>query len=100
MFVVPNHLVDQWGAEFLKLYPRARLLVAGKEHFATENRQQAMARIAKALTFAILSWRDDQTMQARGQFRGFEILRATPADRPAGYKSNAMRSSVRLRSTF
>ncbi len=46
MFVVPNHLVDQWGAEFLKLYPQARLFIAGKEHFAAENRQQAMARIA------------------------------------------------------
>jgi N12 class adenine-specific DNA methylase len=46
MFVVPNHLVDQWGAEFLKLYPQARLFIAGKEHFATENRPQAMARIA------------------------------------------------------
>ena len=46
MFVVPNHLVDQWGAEFLKLYPQARIFIAGKDHFATENRQQAMARIA------------------------------------------------------
>jgi N12 class adenine-specific DNA methylase len=46
MFVVPNHLVDQWGAEFLKLYPQARLFVAGKDHFSTGNRQQAMARIA------------------------------------------------------
>jgi N12 class adenine-specific DNA methylase len=46
MFVVPNHLVDQWGAEFLKLYPQAHLFVAGKEHFETGNRQQAMARIA------------------------------------------------------
>jgi N12 class adenine-specific DNA methylase len=46
MFVVPNHLVDQWGAEFLKLYPQARLFVAGKDHFGTGNRQQAMARIA------------------------------------------------------
>src|SRR6202142_2026290 len=46
MFVVPNHLVDQWGAEFLKLYPQARLLVAGKDHFEAGNRQQAMARIA------------------------------------------------------
>ena len=46
MFVVPNHLVDQWGAEFLKLYPQARLFIAGKDHFSTGNRQQAMARIA------------------------------------------------------
>ncbi len=47
MFVVPNHLVDQWGAEFLKLYPQARLFIAGTDHFATENRQQATARIAE-----------------------------------------------------
>jgi hypothetical protein len=46
MFVVPNHLVDQWGAEFLKLYPQARLFVAGKDQFETGNRQKAMARIA------------------------------------------------------
>ncbi len=46
MFVVPNHLVEQWGAEFLKLYPQARLFVAGKDHFETGHRQQAMGRIA------------------------------------------------------
>jgi N12 class adenine-specific DNA methylase len=42
MFVVPNHLVDQWGAEFLKLYPQARIFVAGKDHFETGKRQPAM----------------------------------------------------------
>jgi N12 class adenine-specific DNA methylase len=46
MIVVPNHLVDQWGAEFLKLYPHANLFVAGRDHFAAGNRQKAMARIA------------------------------------------------------
>ncbi len=46
MFVVPNHLVEQWGAEFLKIYPQAKLFIAGREHFATGNRQRAMARIA------------------------------------------------------
>ena len=46
MFVVPNHLVDQWGAEFLKLYAQARIFVAGKEHFESGKRQEAMARIA------------------------------------------------------
>ena len=46
MFVVPNHLVDQWGTEFLRLYPQARLFIAGKEHFSNGNRQRAMARIA------------------------------------------------------
>ena len=41
-FVVPNHLVDQWGAEFLKLYPQARIFVAGKDHFETGKRHPAM----------------------------------------------------------
>ena len=46
MLVVPNHLVEQWGAEFLKLYPQANLFIAGRDHFAAGNRQKAMARIA------------------------------------------------------
>jgi N12 class adenine-specific DNA methylase len=46
MIVVPNHLVEQWGGEFLKLYPQAHIFVAGKEHFAAGNRERAMARIA------------------------------------------------------
>ena len=33
MFVVPNHLVEQWGAEFLQLYPSANILVATKRDF-------------------------------------------------------------------
>jgi N12 class adenine-specific DNA methylase len=54
MFVVPNHLVEQWGAEFLKLYPQARLFIAGKEHFSTGNRQRAMARIASGAWDAVI----------------------------------------------
>ena len=46
MLVVPNHLVEQWGAAFLQLYPHAKLFVATKDHFANGNRQRAMARIA------------------------------------------------------
>ena len=46
MIVVPNHLVEQWGAAFLALYPHAHVYVAGKEAFATGNRQKAMSRIA------------------------------------------------------
>jgi N12 class adenine-specific DNA methylase len=46
MIVVPNHLVEQWGAAFLMLYPQANILVAGKDYFTTGNRQKAMARIA------------------------------------------------------
>jgi len=54
MFVVPNHLVEQWGAEFLKLYPQARLFIAGKEHFSAGNRQRAMARIASGAWDAVI----------------------------------------------
>jgi len=46
MIVVPNHLVEQWGAAFLQLYPQANIFVAGKDQFQTGNRQKAMARIA------------------------------------------------------
>ncbi len=54
MFVVPNHLVEQWGAEFLKLYPQAHLFIAGSEHFAAGNRQRAMARIASGNYDAVI----------------------------------------------
>ncbi|MEO8595375.1 MAG: DEAD/DEAH box helicase family protein [Candidatus Solibacter sp.] len=54
MFVVPNHLVEQWGAEFLKVYPQAKLFIAGREHFATGNRQRAMARIATGTFDAVI----------------------------------------------
>src|SRR5205823_6850996 len=46
MIVVPNHLVEQWGASFLSLYPQANVFVAGKEFFTKGNREKAMARIA------------------------------------------------------
>ena len=46
VIVVPNHLVEQWGAAFLQLYPQANIFVAGKEHFTAGNREKAMARIA------------------------------------------------------
>lgn len=46
MFVVPNHLTEQMGAEFLKLYPSANILVARKRDFQTKNRQRFISRIA------------------------------------------------------
>ena len=45
-FVVPNHLTEQWGTEFLSLYPAANILVATQEDFSTENRKKFCARIA------------------------------------------------------
>lgn len=46
MLVVPNHLVGQWGADFVKLYPGARVLAATKKDFDAENRKKLFARIA------------------------------------------------------
>src|SRR5271169_6080847 len=54
MIVVPNHLVEQWGAAFLALYPHAQLFVAGKEAFAAGNRQKAMSRIATGTYDAVI----------------------------------------------
>ncbi|MEM5780704.1 MAG: DEAD/DEAH box helicase family protein, partial [Lawsonibacter sp.] len=46
LFVVPSHLTEQWGAEFLQLYPAANILVATKKDFETVNRKKFCARIA------------------------------------------------------
>lgn len=46
MIVVPNHLLEQWGAEFLKLYPYANILVATKKDFEPKNRKRLISRIA------------------------------------------------------
>ncbi|WP_228728400.1 DEAD/DEAH box helicase family protein [Brevibacillus composti] len=46
MLVVPNHLTEQWAAEFLQLYPSANILVATKKDFETKNRKTFCARIA------------------------------------------------------
>lgn len=54
MIVVPNHLVEQWGASFLALYPQANLFVAGKDFFTTGNREKAMARIASGNYDAVI----------------------------------------------
>ena len=46
LFVVPNHLTEQWAAEFLQLYPSANVLVATKKDFETKNRKRFCGRIA------------------------------------------------------
>ena len=46
VFVVPNHLTEQWASEFLRLYPSANILVATKKDFETGNRKKFCARIA------------------------------------------------------
>ncbi len=54
MIVVPNHLVEQWGAAFLALYPQANVFVAGKDCFTAGNREKAMARIASGNYDAVI----------------------------------------------
>ena len=46
MFVVPNHLTEQWASEFLRLYPSANILVTTKKDFEKAKRKQFCARIA------------------------------------------------------
>lgn len=46
IFVVPNHLTEQWASEFLRLYPSANILVTTKKDFETRNRKKFCARIA------------------------------------------------------
>ena len=46
LFVVPNHLTEQWASEFLQLYPGANILVASKKDFETKNRKKFCGRIA------------------------------------------------------
>ena len=46
LFVVPNHLTEQWAAEYLQLYPAANILVATKKDFETKSRKRFCSRIA------------------------------------------------------
>ncbi len=46
LFVVPNHLTEQWASEYLQLYPPANILVATKKDFETKNRKKFCGRIA------------------------------------------------------
>ena len=46
LFVVPNHLTEQWASEFLRLYPSANILVTKQKDFETRNRKKFCARIA------------------------------------------------------
>ena len=54
LFVVPNHLTEQWASEFLRLYPSANILVTTKKDFETHNRKKFCARIATGNYDAII----------------------------------------------
>lgn len=46
LFVVPNHIIEQWGADFLNLYPNANILIASEKDFEKKNRQEFCSKIA------------------------------------------------------
>lgn len=54
LFVVPNHLIEQWASEYLQLYPSANILVAYKKDFERENRKKFCSRIATGQYDAII----------------------------------------------
>ena len=54
IFVVPNHLTEQWASEFLRLYPSANILAATKKDFEPKNRKKFCARIATGDYYAII----------------------------------------------
>ena len=51
LFVVPNHLTEQWASEYLQLYPSANILVATRKDFETKNRKRFCGRIATCLLY-------------------------------------------------
>ena len=54
MIAVPNHLIEQFGAEFLRLYPTAKVLIAGKKDFEAGKRQQFLSRMATGTWDAVV----------------------------------------------
>ena len=54
LFVVPNHIIEQFASEFLQLYPSANVLVATKKDFATNNRKKFCSKIATGEYDAII----------------------------------------------
>jgi N12 class adenine-specific DNA methylase len=70
IYVVPNHLLEQFAREFQQLYPNARLLVAGKEDFTKERRKLLTAKIASGQWDGILT--THSSFERIGMSRGFQ----------------------------
>ena len=82
LFVVPNHLTEQWASEFLRLYPSANILVTTKKDFETHNRKKFCARIATGDYDAIIM--------------GHSQFERIPISRERDRKSTRLNSSHRL----
>lgn len=55
LFVVPNHLVEQWASDFLRLYPGANILAARKKDFEPANRQNSVPELLPEIMMQLLS---------------------------------------------
>ena len=55
LYVVPNHMLEQFGREFMQLYPNAKLLIAGKEDFTKERRKLLTAKMASGVDGIIVT---------------------------------------------
>ena len=100
MIVVPNHLVEQWAASFLALYPAANIFVAGKDSFSAGNRQKAMARIATGnFDAVIISHKSFESLpvadETFSRFIGMQLASLEEALTEAQAEKGDMRSIVK-----
>jgi len=99
LFVVPNHLTEQWASEFLRLYPSANILVATKKDFEPANRKRFCARIATGNYDAIIMGHSQFEKIPMSRERQEELLRRQIAEIEDGIEdlkmSRGERSSVK-----
>ena len=84
LFVVPNHLIEQWGSEFLRLYPSANILVTTKKDFETKNRKRFCSRIATGDYDAIIMGHSQAELIPISPERQERMLRSQIEDITAG----------------
>ena len=111
MFVVPNHLIEQWAAEYLQLYPSANILVATKKDFETKNRKRFCGRIATGDYDAIIIGHSQfekipmslgrqiyyLEREKEGILAGIEELKASGGERFSVKQMERARKSIQLK---
>lgn len=111
MFVVPNHLIEQWGSEFLQLYPSANILVARKQDFQKNNRKKFCSRIAtgdydaiiighsmfEKIPMSIERQRHQIEMQINDITKGVQDLKANNGERYSIKQLEKMKKSLNKR---
>ena len=96
LFIVPNHLIEQWGAEFLRLYPSANVLVTTKKDFEAKNRQRFCSRIATGDYDAIIMGHSQAELIPMSQERQERMLRSQIEDITAGIEEAGRRNDNRF----